>query len=502
MRLKLAARKSDLARLQAHLVGAALQAQDPSLQVEYRFRESLGDKNLTDPLWQAPEKGVFTEDFHRDLVEGAADLVVHSWKDLPVAEKPETLVAACLERADSRDLLLFKRSARARVAHSGRLEALSSSPRRSLNLKDFAERYFPFAVRETRFTPVRGNIQTRVRKLIESGEADALIVAKAAFDRLLAAEGEEFAEGRAFLAKALAELDWMVLPLSLNPTAAAQGALAVEARRDRADILALLKGINHAPSFEAVQRERAILASHGGGCHQAIGVSVQVKPYGTLLRLRGKTDAGLVLDQRGLEPAGGPSLRGLKGLDVARDFFMAQRQPLELKLAPGQWQGLLVAKEDAWPEHLHFAGLVWASGLKTWQKLARRGVWVNGTQDGLGEDEPLGLEQLAPRARFAKLSHADAGSTRLPLLASYQVILTPREPSESLLGYDCFFWSSGSGFERALALQPGILAKRHACGPGNTAATIRRILQERGIDAASALSIFLTPSDWEAACRP
>jgi len=119
MRLKLAARKSDLARLQAYLVGAALEAQDPSLQVEYRFRESLGDKNLTDPLWQAPEKGVFTEDFHRDLVEGAADLVVHSWKDLPVAEKPETMVAACLERADSRDLLLFKRSSSPRVATAG-----------------------------------------------------------------------------------------------------------------------------------------------------------------------------------------------------------------------------------------------------------------------------------------------------------------------------------------------------------------------------------------------
>jgi hydroxymethylbilane synthase len=502
VRLTIASRKSDLARLQAYLVGDALQAQDPGLQVEYRFRESLGDKNLTDPLWQAPEKGVFTEDFHRDLVEGAADLVVHSWKDLPVEEKPGTVVAACLQRADSRDLLLFKRSARARVAHGGRLEVLSSSPRRSLNLQGFAQRYFPFAVRETRFTPVRGNIQTRVRKLLEAEGADALIVAKAALDRLLAAEREELAEGRAFLAKALASLDWMVLPLSLNPTAAAQGALAIEARRDRADLLALLQGINHAQSFEEARRERAILASHGGGCHQAIGVSVQARPYGTLLSLRGRTDAGLVLDQRSLEPAVDPGLKGLKGLDAARDFFMAQRQPLELKLKPGEWQGLLVAKEDAWPEHLHFEGLVWAAGLKTWQKLARRGVWVNGTQDGLGEDEPMGLEQLAPKARFAKLSHADAGSARLPLLASYQVSLAPREPPEKLLGYGCYYWSSGSGFERALALQPGILAKRHACGPGNTAAAIRRRLEERGLDAARHLSIFLTPSDWEAACRP
>jgi len=88
VRLRIAARKSDLARLQALMVGDALAAAQPGCELEYLFRESLGDKNLSDPLWQSPERGVFTEDFVEDLREGRVDLVVHSWKDLPTEDRP------------------------------------------------------------------------------------------------------------------------------------------------------------------------------------------------------------------------------------------------------------------------------------------------------------------------------------------------------------------------------------------------------------------------------
>jgi hydroxymethylbilane synthase len=501
MRLTLAARQSDLARLQAQRVGEALLRSRPDLRLEYRFRESLGDRNQDQPLWQSPEKGVFTEDFRRELLEGGADLVVHSWKDLPTQVVPGTQVAATLERADSRDLLLFKRAARARVEAEGVLRVLSSSPRRSRNLAGFAALYFPFSVRETRFAAVRVNVQTRVRKLLQQEDADALVVAKAALDRMLAAEQEEFRATRDSLRQALAQLDWMVLPLSLNPTAAAQGALAVELAQGRPELLELLATINHAPSFAEARQEREILAGYGGGCHQALGVSALARPYGTVLSVRGRTDAGQELEQRKLLAPAGPSLAGLKGLDVGRAFFKAQRQPLGLPQDLDRWQGLLVAKEDAWPAHLHFNGWVWAAGLTTWRKLARRGIWVNGSQDGLGEDEPLGLEQLAPKARFAKLSHLDSGGSRFPLLATYRVELTARQGAAALLGYGCYFWSSGMGFRQALALQPGILAKRHACGPGNTAVAIGDALRRAGLDPAEHLSVFLNPSDWEAACR-
>jgi hydroxymethylbilane synthase len=128
MRLKIAARKSDLARLQARLVGERLRQAYPELEIDYLFKESLGDVNLSDPLWKAPEKGVFTEDFYQDLVQGRSDIVVHSWKDLPIVDKPETVIAGTLERADARDLLLIKKTAR--VEKPKHLKILSSSPRR------------------------------------------------------------------------------------------------------------------------------------------------------------------------------------------------------------------------------------------------------------------------------------------------------------------------------------------------------------------------------------
>src|SRR5690606_12634019 len=109
MKLRIAARSSDLARIQAISVGEALlessRAAGARLEIEYAFRQSLGDANLHDPLWKMPEKGVFTEDFRDDLLSGACDLVVHSWKDLPIDARSETMIAATLPRADLRDLL-------------------------------------------------------------------------------------------------------------------------------------------------------------------------------------------------------------------------------------------------------------------------------------------------------------------------------------------------------------------------------------------------------------
>src|SRR5215204_1787714 len=95
MRLIIAARRSELARIQAYQVGDALAAL-PSISIEYSFHESLGDRNQTDPLWQMPEKGVFTSDLREGLLNGHFDLAVHSWKDLEIEENADTLVAATL----------------------------------------------------------------------------------------------------------------------------------------------------------------------------------------------------------------------------------------------------------------------------------------------------------------------------------------------------------------------------------------------------------------------
>ena len=110
---------------------------------------------------------------------------------------------------------------------------LSSSPRRAWQIQGSAPRLLPWPVTDVRVAPVRGNIPTRLNKLV-SGESDALIVAKAALDRLLSSDSTP--ETSAAVRAALGKCRWMVLPLKEHPTAPAQGALAVEIAAGRSDL--------------------------------------------------------------------------------------------------------------------------------------------------------------------------------------------------------------------------------------------------------------------------
>ena len=221
MRLVLAARRSELARIQAFQVGRALDIANPQLTIEYSFHESLGDRNQGDPLWQMPEKGVFTQDFREGLLQREFDLVVHSWKDLAIEETAETEVVATLPRADARDLLLVPKSRWSEVEQTGVMSILTSSPRRAHNLDSFLRAALPARLSQLNFVNVRGNVPTRVRKLLQL-DVDGLIVAKAALDRLLAAPQSELAATQKDLREALSRCRWMVLPLRETSTGSSQ----------------------------------------------------------------------------------------------------------------------------------------------------------------------------------------------------------------------------------------------------------------------------------------
>jgi hydroxymethylbilane synthase len=151
---------------------------------------------------------------------------------------------------------------------------------------------------------------------------------------------------------------------------------------------------------------------------------------------------------------------------------------------------LWVAKADALPNdwHVNPEQIVWASGTKTWQRLAQRGVWVNGCADSLGEHESTHIETLTgSELNWQKLTHADGfteGTMRA--LATYQLV--PKNCQLNLEGKTHFFWKSGSSFEYALSLNPWLMQMTHACGPGNT----QRILERNGIEP----HIFLDHAQW------
>ncbi len=497
MRLRIAARKSDLARLQAYLVGDALAAL--GAKVEYVFRESLGDINQTDPLWKMPEKGVFTEDFFAGLTQGEFNLVVHSWKDLPTEARRETEIVATLPRADLRDVLIFPKQFQSRVRSTQKLKVLSSSPRREYNLRPFLGLVWPHSLQEIEFSPVRGNVQTRVRKCLQ-GEGDALIVAKAALDRLLSATRDEFQTTRLFLRQALDQCQWMVLPITVDPPAAAQGALAIEiAKTAGPEIRSLLAQINCKKTFSAVQWERQTLASFGGGCHQKIGVAEKSIARGKIQVVRGLAPNGDKLLNTEFFPQGIRRSKANFGevkiwsekIAGAKVFTEVPISNPEIINALGKTQGIYVSKAIALPKnYVTTEGqIVWCAGLKSWQKLSAQGIWVSGCDESMGEGSPDIAALCGRPLSWLKLTHTE-GLPSLPMLATYQLQQNPLSKllPQDLAPFTHFFWTSFSQFQYYCQHFPEIRKSCHASGPGHTAQLIEKKLSQ--------VEVFLDEEDW------
>lgn len=545
LKIVIASRKSDLARIQAQMVAQKIKKAHPSLEIELRYRESLGDLNQHDPLWKMPEKGVFTQDFRNDLLSGQIDMVVHSWKDLPTETLPGTKVLGALARADQRDLLLVKKSKLSEGVQnrSSALKILSSSPRRGRNLSKSLLKLLPkdFQSLGVEFADIRGNVPTRIRKALADQAADGLVLAKAGIDRLLAAESEEFAQTKMELRQSLAQFSWMILPLSLNPTAAAQGALALEISENRPDLETLLEPILCSKTTAQVKIERAILKQYGGGCHQKIGVSVIDHSLGAVISIQGEQTDGTVLNY--FEPLSDylniqqPKL--IK--EYAKEFEILtspqkdlglvwsslshmnshqqeiirsgqwfpssktkalkvfERRPLDVDLERLRLKPIMVTRESALPSQFSPGTdqMIWTAGLETWSSLADRGIWVCGTFDSLGEDQlPLGLraEQLAPEksGQFVKLTHKSSQMIKESphfesVLATYELLPSARtETIQVLKDMKWFYWMSGTQFKWAIENNPEIKSALHSCGPGNTLSTL--------LDYIPRSQIFVYPS--------
>jgi hydroxymethylbilane synthase len=252
MKLTIASRGSQLALWQARWVEARLTELGHECRIE--IVKTTGDKITDVPLSQVGGKGLFTKEIEEALLDGSADLAVHSLKDLPT-ELPEGLALAAIPaREDARDAVVSRKLA---DLTAGQVVG-TSSPRRVAQLR----RLRP----DLRFESIRGNLDTRLRKLDE-GQYAAIVLASAGLRRLGWA-------GR------IAE----ILPPEIMCPAVGQGALAIETRISGAgrDACAVL---DHLETRAAVTAERAFLRSLGGGCQVPIGAHALVDGDG--LRLRG-----------------------------------------------------------------------------------------------------------------------------------------------------------------------------------------------------------------------
>lgn len=469
MRVRILTRSSDLARLQGLMVQQHIETRLPAA-ITLLTRDASGDRDTGTPLWQLGDKGAFTSDLSDALSRGDADIVVHSWKDLPIEPRRDTVVAATLPRADARDVLLLDPNALDRQV--ARLSILSSAPRRALMLGESLPPLLPWRVERVDCVPVRGNVQTRIRQLMRRA-GDGLVVAKAALDRLLD-PASPFPETARVIRDALDACLWTVLPLREFPTAAAQGALAIETAAGNKPLLEVLARINDAATWAAALAERNLLAAHGGGCHQAIGASVQTRTFGEVVSVRGRTDSGDVLSQWTLlarhraQPKA--SIRDIWPRPEERSQTV--RRPLTVR-DPEDDRGLYVTRDEALPRawKVDSRRVVWAAGGDTWRKLAARGVWVRGSSEGLGQFDPSAIDLLAGRCmRWHRLTHV--GADVPDAIATYQ---SETALPEDLANRTHFFWRSGTEFRKAIASFPQVRDAWHACGPGHTLDVVERI---------------------------
>src|SRR5688572_2204230 len=255
--LRLGTRGSDLARTQSTTVADALRA--VGFAVELTIIKTAGDQDTTSAFGSIGPQGVFVREIEQALVERRVELAVHSFKDLPTKSPAELAIGAVPERVDPGDLLLVRRDAVANVGADGLLPLKSgarvgtASARRRVWLTHFRS--------DLRIEPLRGNVPTRVRRLTE-GMFDAIVLAAAGVERLQAEQR---------LGNDLAEFVVLRLDPQRFVPAPAQGALAVQCRRDDARVLEALARIDHAPSRAAVTAERDALARAEGGCDVAFG---------------------------------------------------------------------------------------------------------------------------------------------------------------------------------------------------------------------------------------
>jgi len=248
--IRIATRKSPLALWQAHHVADALVASDPSVAIELITMDTFADLRLDVPIAELGGKGAFSKEVQNVLLAGAADIAVHSAKDLQALTPDALTIAAVPVRGEPRDAMVGTALADLR---DGAVVATGSN-RRRVQLAHLR----PDLV----FVGLRGNIGTRLSKL---DGFDALVMAQAAIERLEL------------------ELD-TVDPLDVEQMIpqVGQGALAVECRADNIGLIERLAAIDHAPSRRTLEAERGFLLELGGDCDLPAGAHASIDRGGAL----------------------------------------------------------------------------------------------------------------------------------------------------------------------------------------------------------------------------
>jgi hydroxymethylbilane synthase len=241
-------RGSSLALRQTELVVEALQRAYPEEWFIIKTIKTKGDTIWDRPIPLIGGKGLFVKEIEEALLKGDIDLAVHSMKDLPSELHKDLTIGATLEREDPRDCFVSERYPNIEALKEGALIG-TGSPRRASQLLSINK--------GIKSMPIRGNIETRIRKMKEL-DLDGVILAYAGVKRM-----------------GLEGLVKEVIPLEIMTPSAGQGSIGVEIRDER-EMKALLMPINHERTFLESSIERAIQSKIGGGCNIPLGINAHI----------------------------------------------------------------------------------------------------------------------------------------------------------------------------------------------------------------------------------
>lgn len=470
--ITLTGRDSKLSRTQIELVKARIELAFPTANVLVKLSNSRGDRLQHVPLQTVQGTDFFTEEVFENLYTGAADIAVHSLKDMSAAHFFDVNAFAVVDRDDVHDVAIFNPTVLKKLRLSHPIIIGTCSPRREIMATRFLKDALPQGEHEiqiqTKF--IRGNVDTRLRKL-DSGDFDGIILAAAGLNRLL-----RHSVYRESIQLLLESKKLMVLPLIECTPAPCQGAIVAEALPHNKRAVEILNAINRVDCFEACMNEKKIALHYGAGCDQKFGVTtIQYASHSAIFASgadesehefndwHGLSDVDInekmIWDGSGLKTSNAIPIDGVP--EISDDIiFVANARAVHAKI-----ENQLTGKR------------IWAAGSKTWLKLAARGLWVEGCADGLG------LASLAD-TWASRLVNINKNNTTIlthqtaaiqwkekgwHALGTYHIdsnISVNAAEAEQLQSADFLFWSSANQYQQFKHwVKPGAL---HACASGET----------------------------------
>jgi hydroxymethylbilane synthase len=285
MKLRIATRRSNLALAQTRWVAARIREHAPEVEIEEVAVVTEGDRVLDKPLMSIGGKGLFVSEVEACILDGRADIAVHSAKDVPGELAKGLGIVAIPEREDPRDVLVSKEGVELDALEAG-ARIGTSSLRRAAQIKAHRP--------DVELASLRGNVETRLRKL-DDGEHDAIVLAAAGLNRLGYAK----------------ERPHWVIPVQISIPAVGQGALVIEAKLDDLRVRELLAPLEHARTRAEVEAERAFLRVLEGNCKGPVAAHARLDDAQGRLTMHGMV----------------ASLDGSRILNGASDCYFESKKP-------------------------------------------------------------------------------------------------------------------------------------------------------------------------------